>query len=66
MEVKFIIVATLVDTGEIFECFHWTRDAEEGIRRAKADAVKFNMATKIMDYRAIPTTPNISTQGIVS
>lgn len=52
MEVRFIIVATVIATGERFECFRWTRDADSGIARAKSEAVRFKMADKLTDYRA--------------
>jgi len=52
MQARFYIVATEIATGERFECFTWTRDAESGIARAKSDAVKFGMADKLTDYRA--------------
>lgn len=54
MQVRFIIVATAITTGERFECFAWTRDAASGIERAKRDAVKFGMADKLTDYKAEP------------
>lgn len=42
MEVRFVIKARKV-SGEVFECFHWTRDAVSGVERAKSDAVKFGI-----------------------
>lgn len=42
MEVRFVIKARKV-SGEVFECFHWTRDGASGIERAKRDAVKFGV-----------------------
>jgi len=42
MEVRFVIKARKV-SGEVFECFHWTRDAVSGIERAKRDAIKFGV-----------------------
>ena len=42
MEVRFVIKARKV-SGEVFECFHWTRDAVSGVERAKRDAVKFSI-----------------------
>lgn len=35
---RFRIFATNATTGEEFECFTWTRDAEAGIARAYRDA----------------------------
>ncbi len=42
MEVRFVIKARKV-SGEVFECFRWTRDAVSGVERAKRDAVKFGV-----------------------
>lgn len=42
MEVQFVIKARKV-SGEVFECFRWTRDAVSGVERAKRDAVKFGV-----------------------
>lgn len=42
MEVRFVIKARKV-SGEVFECFHWTRDAVSGVERAKSDAAKFGV-----------------------
>lgn len=42
MEVRFVIKARKV-SGEVFECFHWTRDDVSGVERAKRDAVKFGV-----------------------
>jgi len=42
MEVRFVIKARKV-SGEVFECFRWTRDAVSGVERAKRDAVKFGI-----------------------
>jgi hypothetical protein len=50
MEVKFIIFARKVN-GEVFECFSWCRGAEEGIRRAYADAKRFGV--NIVDAWAV-------------
>jgi hypothetical protein len=48
------IVATDVRTGEEILLFHWTRDADSGIERAKRDAVKFGMFEFLTGYRAEP------------
>ena len=50
MEVKFTIFARK-SNGEVFECFHWCRDAASGIARAKSDAVKFGI--KVTDVWAV-------------
>lgn len=50
--VRYIIVATVIETGERFECFRWTRDAASGIGIAKLQAVDFGMADKLTDFRA--------------
>lgn len=42
MEVRFVIKARKA-SGEVFECFRWTRDAASGIERAKADAKAFGI-----------------------
>lgn len=52
MTPRFAILATVIETGETFECFTWTRSAESGIARAKADAVRFGHAGKLTDFRA--------------
>lgn len=54
MEPRFNIVATEIETGERFHCFTWCRDALSGIERAKRDAVRFDMADKLTNYRAEP------------
>jgi hypothetical protein len=48
------IVATDVRTGEEILLFHWTRDANSGIERARRDAVKFGMSEFLTGYRAEP------------
>lgn len=53
MTVRFIIVATVIETGEPLELFTWTRNIIDGIARAKRDAVRFGMADKLTDYRAV-------------
>lgn len=50
--VRFVIVATVIATGERFECFRWTRDAASGIGAAKLRAQDFGMADKLTDFRA--------------
>ena len=54
MQPKFIIVATVRDTGERYECFTWTRDAQSGIARAELEARLFGMADKLRNFRAEP------------
>lgn len=51
-QVRYVIVATVIATGERFECFRWTRDAASGIGVAKLQAVDFGMANQLTDFRA--------------
>ena len=41
MSVRFVIVARCLYTGERFECYRWTRDAESGIARTRREAPQF-------------------------
>lgn len=51
-DAKFRIVARRKDSGEWFECFRWTRDAETGIERAKSDAEQFGI--ECSEFAALP------------
>ena len=42
MEVTFTIFARKT-SGEVFECFHWCRDAQSGVSRAFTDAKQFGV-----------------------
>ncbi len=42
MEVTFTIFARKT-SGEVFECFHWCRDAQSGVSRAFIDAKCFGV-----------------------
>lgn len=46
----FLIVADKAD-GTRFECFHWSRQPEAGIARAKRDAIAFGF-TDLTNFRA--------------
>ena len=52
--VRHLIVASKITTGERVECFSWTRNAQDGIDRAKYEAKLDGTAKTLTNFRAEP------------
>lgn len=51
---RFTIIAYDLRSNDDLHLFVWTRGAEQGIARAKREAVDFGMSEHLVNYRAVP------------